>query len=150
METVFQKFTRIINKWIWISVDYDKAYWNQCTDFARQFAKEEWHPIGTFSWSAYNWWVTWSPFKWTKWRRVDRVGKNVPIAGDIIFFAPTKNNPYGHVAVVDGRCTPFIINIIEQNAGTWNWSWKWWDAIKRSSIGYDVRGKCVGWYSLNV
>lgn len=148
MLSFFQKFTQWINKWIGKSVDYDMAYGNQCIDLARQIAKESGNPIWTFSGSAYQWWVTWSPFKWTKWKRVDRVGKNIPMAWDIIFFAPKSNNPYGHVAIVDGWCTPFIINIIEQNSSTWNWSWKWWDAIKRSSIGYDVRGKCVGWYTI--
>lgn len=148
MITAFQKFTSWVNSKIWTVVDYDKMYGAQCVDFAREYAASTWNPIGAFGWSAYSWWESGAPFKGTKWKRCEKLAKSVPSAWDIIFFAPTKNNKWWHVAVVDGQCTPFKLNIIEQNAGKGDGSGKWSDAVKRSSLTYDARGKCVGWYTL--
>lgn len=148
MISAFQKFTSWINSKLGTAVDYDGVYGAQCVDFARAYAESAWNPIKSFGWSAYNGWVTWSPFVKTKWKRIERNGKNIPLAWDIIFFAPTPKNQYGHVAVVDSGCTATTLKIIEQNAWTGNGSGKWANAVKKSTLGYDVRGKCVGWYTL--
>ena len=142
MESYFQKFTRTINKWIGKSVDYDKAYWSQCVDFARQYCADLWTPIGTFSGSAFKWWQTGSPFN-VRWERIIRY-ENFPSAWSVVFFAPTKNNPYGHVAIADNGCTETVLKIIEQNAGSWNWDWKWNNTIRKRTTNYK---NCLGWYT---
>ena len=150
IESAFQRFTRIIKGWVGKSVDYDKAYGAQCVDFARQYAKDSGYPIGTFSWSAYNGWKTWSPFNNT-WIRVTRDGSNFPIPGDIVFFAPTPKNLYGHVAIAHNNCNAKTLIIIEQNAGSGNWDGKGSNAIKITTTSYNGnRGVCVGWFTRRV
>ena len=146
--TKFQQITAIFNKWIGKQVDYDWAYWFQCTDFARQFAKEIGSPIWTFWGSAYSGWSTGKPFNGTKWKRINRIPGLIPTAWDIVFFWPTQSNPYGHVAVVDGGSTTEKIKTVEQNAWNGNGDWKGSNAIKRSNLWYDARGKCLWWFTL--
>ncbi len=146
--TKFQEITSIFNKWIGKQADFDKVYWSQCVDWARQFAQEMRSPIWTFWWSAYSGWSTGRPFRNTKWKRVDYKKWLVPTAWDIIFFWPTQSNPYWHVAICDGGSTPDLLNIVEQNAWSGNGDGKWENAIKRSSLPYDKRGKCLWWYHL--
>lgn len=143
MESYFQKFTRTINKWIGKRVDVDNYAGFQCVDFARQYCAELWTPIGTFSGSAFNWWKTGSPFDY-KWKRVVSTSWTIPSAWDVVFFAPTKNNPYGHVAIADNECTETVLKIIEQNAGSWNWDWKGNNAIRKRTTNYI---NCLGWYT---
>lgn len=72
MLSAFQKITRYFTSWLGKKVDYDKAYGNQCVDWAREFARSStMNPIGTFSGSAINGWTTGSPFKGTRWKRVE-------------------------------------------------------------------------------
>lgn len=146
--TKFQEITAIFNKWIGKQADFDKVYWSQCIDWARQFAQEMRSPIGTFWWSAYSGWSTGRPFRNTKWKRIDYKKWLVPTAWDIIFFWPTQSNPYWHVAICDGGSTPDLLKIVEQNAWSGNGDGKWENAIKRSSLPYDKRGKCLGWYTI--
>lgn len=143
MESYFQKFKRIIGSLLGKRVDYDKAYWYQCVDFARWYCKEAWYPIGTFSGSAWMGWVKGSPFDGS-WRRIknDRI-EIFPEPGDIVFWGPTKWNPYGHVAVAGEGSTPIVLNIIEQNAGSGNGDGVGKNAIKTRSTNYIG---CVGWY----
>lgn len=71
MLSAFQKLTAYLNSWLGKKVDYDKAYGNQCVDWAREFARvSAMNPIGTFSGSAINGWLTGSPFKDTRWKRI--------------------------------------------------------------------------------
>lgn len=146
--TKFQEITAIFNKWIWKSVSEDAKLWAQCVSWGKQFAKEMKNPIGSFWWSAYSGWSTSRPFKNTKWKRVDYKPWMIPTAWDIIFFWPTQSNPYWHVAICDGGSTPDLLKIVEQNAWSGNGDWKWENAIKRSSLPYDKRGKCLGWYTI--
>jgi len=143
MISYFQKFTSTINKWIGKTADYDKAYWFQCVDLARQYCADVGRPIGTFSGSAYNWWITGSPFN-PKWKRIGSNGSNFPSSWDVVFFVPTPTNKYGHVAIADNFCTESELNIIEQNAGSGNWDWKGNNAIKRRKTNYS---QCAGWYT---
>jgi len=144
MLSYFQKFTATISNWLWKTADYDRAYWAQCVDFARQYCSDIWFPIGTFSGSAYNWWKTGSPFD-AKWKRVQRQGGNFPSPGDVVFFVPTANNPYGHVAIADNGCTKDILKIIEQNAWSGNGDGKWNNAIRKRTTTYSL---CSWWYTL--
>lgn len=140
----------IFDKWIWKKVDYDGGYWFQCTDWSRQFAKEVWYQIWTFSWSALNGWKTGSPFVGTEWVRVENSINAVPEQGAIIFFDKTTTNPYGHVAVVDSADSNNII-LVEQNAGSGNGNGIGANAITRRTVGYTARawrGKCLWWYTM--
>lgn len=143
--TKFQEITAIFNKWIGKQVDFDKVYWSQCVDWARQFAQEMRSPIGTFWWSAYSGWSTSRPFRNTKWKRIEYSKGLVPTAWDIIFFWPTQSNPYGHVAICDGGSTPDLLKIVEQNWANWLGTWKNWDEIRRKSTDYKW---CLWWYTL--
>lgn len=72
----------------------------------------------------------------------------MPKPGAIIFFDATKDNPYGHVAVVESASSKLLI-IIEQNAGSGNGNGLGMNAITRNTVGYTAsgsRGKCLGWY----
>lgn len=138
----------VISKYLWTKVDYDGSYGYQCTDWSRQYCKETGNEIGNFSWSALNWWTTWSPFD-EKWQRVSLDPKNPPKEGSVIFFDKTKSNPYGHVAVVDSSNSAGVC-FIEQNAGNGNGDGKWSNAIKRTSLSYSdtTRGKILWWFTL--
>ena len=71
MLSAFQKIAAYLKSWLGKKVDYDKAYGNQCVDWAREFAKNSaMNPIGTFSGSAISGWLTGSPFKNTNWKRI--------------------------------------------------------------------------------
>lgn len=147
METAFQKFTRIINWWIGKNADYDKQYGSQCVDFARQYASDAGYPIWTFSGSAFNWWKTGSPFD-KSWKRVVKTSLNYPNPWDIVFFEPTRTNPYWHVAISDKWCSATLLCIIEQNAGSGNWDGKWANAIKRTNTTYNgSRWVCPWWFT---
>lgn len=149
METAFQKFTRVITWWLGKSADYDKQFGSQCVDFARQYCFDSWNPIGWFNGSAYQWWVTWSPFDKKKWNRIEYKNWLYPNPWDVVFFAPTKTNPYGHVAIWDAWSDVAKLCIVEQNAGSWNWDGRWANAIKKSTVTYNgKRWQCVGWYAI--
>ena len=139
-----------IKKWLGLTVDYDKVYWYQCVDFARQHAKDMWNPIGTFWGSALNGWLTGKPFIGTKWERVVNTVTAVPKEWDIVFLNKTPSNPYGHVAVAGEGCTGSKLVLIEQNAGTGNGDGKNGNKVTLREIKYNdpKRGICLGWYTL--
>lgn len=147
-ETQYQKIIKIFESYIGKRVAENSKLGYQCVAWVKQFAQEMRSPIGTFWWSAYSGWSTCRPFRNTKWKRIDYKKWLVPTAWDIIFFWPTQSNPYGHVAICDGGSTPDLLKIVEQNAWSGNGDGKWENAIKRSSLPYDKRGKCLGWYTI--
>lgn len=146
--SLFKAMITSMTSWIWKKVDYDKAYWNQCVDWARQYAQDIGYPIGTFSGSALNGWKTGSPFK-SNWKRVVYSAGKIPQKWAIVFFDKTKANPYGHVAVVHdaGERT---ITVVEQNAWSGNWDGKWANAIITRTYSYTNApvGNVLGWYQL--
>ncbi len=74
-------------------------------------------------------------------------GLTSPMAGDIIVFAPTAFNPYGHVAII-AEVQLNQIEIVQQNPGPWGNS--------RESLGLEVVGqhykidhdRVLGWLGL--
>lgn len=146
-ETQYQKIIKIFESYIGKRVAENSKLGYQCVAWVKQFAKEIWEPIWTFWGSAYSGWSTGKPFNGTKWKRINRTPGLIPTAWDIVFFWPTQSNPYGHVAVVDGGSTTEKIKTVEQNAWNWNGDWKGSNAIKRSNLWYDSRGKCLGWFT---
>ena len=111
------KHAEVTKKWYWYNVDYDGSFWFQCVDWVRQYCKERWYPIESFLGSAIMWWDTWHPFDKT-WKRIEYTWLNSPSEGDIIFWSE-KRCKYGHTAVANRFCNPFLLRYSDQN-GTWN------------------------------
>lgn len=136
----YQKFK---NKWIWWKVDTDWWYWYQCTDLAKQYAKEiYWVTLWNFWWSAYKWFLNWSKtFDTTKWKKVEYTPWMIPIAWDIIFWKPTASNSYWHVAIAWDKSTSTILDILEQNYVAENninfWKWTWTASISNRQRNYN-------------
>lgn len=135
-------------KWVGKRIDYDGAYGFQCVDQARHFT-EQVHgvKIKAFGGSARNGRQTWEPFLWLPYVRVRYDWMEIPPRWAIIFFKPTKQNPYGHVAVT-WKCSNKELWVIEQNAKQWDWDWQWGDEITIRSYPYKwaVVWDCVGWF----
>lgn len=122
-------------------------YWNgkrvdennkdyQCVAWAKQFAFAfTGVKLGSFSWTAFKWWESWSPFD-DNWTKISASTGKCPIAWDIVFFKPTKANwMCGHVAVAE-NCTPATLTVWEQNAGTGNGDGLWPNAIMKRVKNY--------------
>lgn len=149
MISTWQRLTQYIRSTLGKSVDYDKAYWSQCVDLVRDYAdKALGRKIGTFSGSAIAGWNTGSPFVGTQWRRIRYKKWLVPSPGDIIFFAPTRTNKYGHVAVVT-KGDVANVTILEQNAGSGNGDGKGSNAVSTRVYSYTwgAVGDVVGWFT---
>lgn len=107
-------------------VDYDWAYWYQCTDLAKDYARSVlWINPWSFGWAAKN--ANQSTFPWTTiympwpWKDLKQ--------GDILIQDWFPWNIYGHVWVIH-KAERFGYYLIEQNAKTWNWGWVWNDAVR--------------------
>ena len=138
---------KIIQKYLGKRYAESKELGHQCVAWAKLFAREMGYPIAGFSGSALKGWQTGSPFS-SEWQRVENTPQAVPKPGAIIFFDATKDNPYGHVAVVESASSKLLI-VIEQNAGNGNGNGLGMNAITRRTVGYTAtasRGKCLGWY----
>jgi len=148
MISQWRKMVAYVTQMLWKSVDYDKAYWNQCVDFVRDFSASNYLPIGTFNWSAINGWNSGSPFN-SHWQRVFYKPGLVPSEGDIVFFKTTTKNKYGHVAIAWTNSTADSLTIVEQNAGDGNGDGKYADAIQIASTPYrnGIRGDVAGWFT---
>lgn len=144
--TIFSKMLNSMKEMLWKRVDYDFAYWYQCVDYVRWYARSIGHPIGLFSGSAYNWFKTESPIKKTKWKKIVYTKNNKPSVWDIVFFdkSPTNWN-YWHVAVVHSVSEKSMI-VIEQNGWKWDGSWIGTDSIRSKSYTYD---NVIWWFTLD-
>jgi len=103
-------------------IDTDNIHGFQCVDLAKHYMKEVHGYVSwSFSWTAFKWFTSGSPFDSTR----KQVIRWKPKQGDIIFYwASKENGRAGHVAIVDEQGT-----VIEQN-GVWGGSGRWWDAIR--------------------
>ena len=112
------KHSEITKKW------YGKNYvekWMktaECVAWAKKYCDERWYPIESFLGSAINWWDTWHPFN-ESWKRVEYTWLNFPSEWDIIFWSE-KRCKYGHVAVANKFCNPFLLRYSDQN---WEWNY---------------------------
>lgn len=133
-------------KWLWKRIDFDKSFWFQCVDLARDYAVNMMKlPSIAFWWTAYSWWLRRTiVFPWKKY--VEWFSANIPI-GSIVIFKPNvfveHKKPWmrnmiwrklrftsaWHVGIVDYIDNDWVIRILEQN-GQWTWTWRWWDAIR--------------------
>lgn len=131
---------RIFSKYIGGRIDRDKMYGYQCVDLVKQFADESGFPITTYG-NAIDLWKTWL---WPNYIKIANAGWNFPKEGDVVIFSwPTK---YGHICIADAGCTKTKLNVIEQNAATWNGDGKGGNAIRKHTYDY-INPKCVGWFT---
>jgi len=137
MQSYFQKFTAITNKWIGKRCDRDGVYGAQCVDWIKQYAEESGYPVTT-SWNAIDLWSKWL---WDHYTKTPYKSGLFPQAGDIVIQSwPTQ---YWHIFVADVS-NPTNLLAIEQNAQTWNGSGKGGDAIRKHTYTYK---NCLGWFT---
>ena len=129
----------IMKKWYWKRCQETASLWYQCVAWAKKYCDERWYAIGSFNWSAINWWKSWSPFD-NSWKRVNKTKMNYPSEWDIVFFDWWT---YGHVAVANKFCNPVLLRWSEQNIN-WTGSWLGKDAISPFWRSYSG---CVGWFT---
>lgn len=108
----------VISQWIWKNYIEPWMKTAECVAWAKKYCNQRWYPIKSFWWSAWNGWVTWSPFD-SKWKKVVKTSLNYPKEWDILFWSE-KRCKYGHVAVANRMCTPMTLRYSDQN-GTWKW-----------------------------
>lgn len=88
-----------VNKYIHTKVDFDKVYGAQCVDLFRQYCYEVLDLPHTGSVEgAKDLWLNYEILPLEK-LYFDKITKG-PITGDIVVYGATKNNKYGHVAIV--------------------------------------------------
>ncbi len=107
-----------IKKWIWKKYIEPWMQTVECVWGVKNYCKERGFPIKSFWGSAWNGWVTWSPFDST-WKRVVKTPFNYPKEWDIIFFNESRCK-YWHVAVANKFCNPLTLRYLDEN-GTGKW-----------------------------
>jgi len=113
------------NKWIWKWYSETKEYGTQCVAGSKIYAKEVYGvSLASFSGSAYNGWLTGSPFVNRPFKRIYNSRTFIPEVWDIAFFWPTKNNRYWHTGIVDTGSDMYTCYLLNQNAGNWDWKWQ--------------------------
>ena len=83
-------------------IDYDGRYGAQCVDVFRQYCKDVLdipHTGGVVGASDLYTKYDELPLEQKYFNRLVYAGRK-PEAGDVVIFAPTKSNKYGHVAIV--------------------------------------------------
>lgn len=119
-----------VKKYLWKTIDNDKAYWFQCVDLTHTYCKEVlWidHPAG----NAYDLWLK----ERTWYIKIANTLNNYPKQWDIIIFSPTKQNKYWHIAIVD-NWNEMNVWVLEQNAWSGNWDGKWLNKVRLSIYNY--------------
>ena len=84
-------------------VDYDGHYGAQCVDLFRQYCKDVLeipHTGGVVGASELYTKYEAMPLEKRYFKRIPYKAGMQPEAGDVVIFAPTKSNKYGHVAIV--------------------------------------------------
>lgn len=116
-------YTEFKDKRLWKKVDYDGAFWFQCTDLVKQYIDE---CLGWWKVSAL-WNANQIPNNLEKkWFWKIEPTKSI-IQWDIIVRTKWK---YWHIAIVD-RVLWNKVHVLEQN-WSWkdSWSWEWQNAIR--------------------
>lgn len=129
-------FNKYKNENAWKRFDYDGAYWYQCVDLIRHYAKVNNYPPITSHGHAIDLWNQWLGDWYT---RVVNSTFAYPPVGSIILFNTWK---YGHIAIA-GRGNMAWVEILEQNWGKGSATWLWTDAVRVSKNYYK---NCVGWF----
>ena len=112
-----KKYLDFKKKYLWKKCDSDWAYWYQCVDLSKIYAKEVyWENLGSFWWSAYNGYLNeHKTFNITKWKKVEYKPWTIFIAWDIFFYWPTPSNKYWHTWIIAVGGTIDKCILLEQN-----------------------------------
>lgn len=106
-----------VNEYIKTKVDYDHAYGAQCVDLFRQYCKDVLEYPRTESVDgARELYEKYDEFPIEKFHFA-RYNSGTPVPGDIAVWGKTKENKYGHVAIVLGDKGDALI-VFEQNGFT--------------------------------
>lgn len=126
----------IMIKWQW--KNYVEPWMNtaECVAFSKKYCEERGYPIKSFSWSAFAWWKTWSPFN-NSWIRVEYKKWLYPKQWDILFWSESRCKNW-HTAVAHNFCNANLLRYTDQN-GTWHY-----DKISPRFSDYK---NVLGWYS---
>ena len=92
-----------VKKYLGKKVDYDGQYGAQCVDLFRQYCKDVLgipHTGGVIGASELYTKYEALPLEVKHFERIPYKAGMLPEAGDTVLFAPTKNNRFGHVAIV--------------------------------------------------
>ena len=84
-------------------IDYDGSYGAQCVDVFRQYCKDVLvipHTGGVVGAAELFTKYEAMPLEQKYFERIPYKAGMQPEAGDVVIFAPTKSNKYGHVAIV--------------------------------------------------
>lgn len=125
------------NKYINTKLDFDKRYWYQCVDLILYYLNEVFNIQSPYVWNAISSTTTKNTTLNKLFSQINYTKGLIPQAWDIVIFKPTSSNIYWHIAIVDYNSTETQLNVIEQNASTWNGSWLWRDSITFRSKSYD-------------
>jgi len=138
--------TQFREKRLWNKYEEVKWYGFECVAICKLYIKDVHElEVRQFWGSAISWRNnTSNTFLEKDRKRVENIywdPTNYPKQWDIVFWASTKTNKYGHVAIVDN--TDWItLDVIEQNGEMWSSTGNWWDAIRIHTYSYrDVLGR---------
>ena len=124
--------TEFVDKYNGKKIDFDSRYGAQCVDLFRQYCKDVLeipHTGGVVGASELYTKYEAMPFEKRYFERIPYKAGMQPEVGDVVIFAPTKSNKYGHVAIVLDATTEEI-SVFEQDGfkqdgahvGSWNYA----------------------------
>lgn len=141
--------TEYVEKYLGRRVDNDAAFWYQCIDLARHYCSIVWEfATKAFGGSAIAWWENREKVFPGKRYITGYPNSSMDIKPwDIIIFKAdatllhkkpwdkawksVKLTKYGHVAVLHTYAdNDGVVQVLEQNGGTWNGTWLGSDAIR--------------------
>jgi hypothetical protein len=127
----------LLDSYIWTRYAETPQLGHQCVWFAKKFVSDMWRwSLWRFWWSANKWWINGlNTFDKSKRDKIYNTPSIYPQMWDIVFFEPTKSNPYWHVWVVYSA-TLDSMDVVSQNWLTGNGSWIWGDAIVHRNYSY--------------
>ena len=115
--------------------DYDGSFGYQCFDLGRWRLKKLWKTQFKSTWNLWAQILWVYPEKYSDLPFVKNTISSIPKKWDIVIWAKTKSNIYGHIAILKTGNKSKII-VLEQNGWTWLGSWQWSDAIRLKDYNY--------------
>lgn len=123
---------QFVEKYNGKKIDYDEHYGAQCVDVFRQYCEDVLaipHTGGVVGAAELYTKYDTMPLEQKYFKRVPYKVGMFPEAGDVVIFAPTKSNKYGHVAIVLDASSEEIA-VFEQDGfkqdgahvGSWNYA----------------------------
>lgn len=123
--------TEFVDKYNGKKIDFDSRYGAQCVDVFRQYCKDVLaipHTGGVVGAADLFTKYDAMPLEQKYFDKLVYAGRK-PEAGDVVIFAPTKSNKYGHVAIVldasSEKITVFEQDGFKQDGahvGSWNYA----------------------------